>query len=83
MPKLKGIIPAMITPFKENGEVFEEGIINEIEYLAEKGITNIFALGSYGSFALMTQKQRMKTAETIIKTCKKHNILSNQTNNNG
>ena len=39
--KFKGIIPAIITPFNEDGSIFEEGLRNEIDYLYKCDFRNI------------------------------------------
>lgn len=64
--KFKGIIPAMITPFNEDGSLFKEGLRNEVDYLHRKGFENLFICGSYGAFPLMTTEERKQVVETII-----------------
>jgi len=72
--KFKGIIPAIITPFNSGGQLFEEGLESEIDYLYKEGFENIFICGSYGSFPLMTTKERKRVAEITIPLCKKLGI---------
>ncbi|MFW9871675.1 MAG: dihydrodipicolinate synthase family protein [Candidatus Thorarchaeota archaeon] len=67
--KFKGIIPAMITPFSEDGKLYYNGLINELEYLYESGFKNIFVCGSYGSFPLLTPSERMSIADVVCKYC--------------
>ncbi|MBW1916079.1 MAG: dihydrodipicolinate synthase family protein, partial [Deltaproteobacteria bacterium] len=67
MPKFSGIIAAMITPFDSAGEVYFRGVKNEINYLSEEGVKNIFACGSYGAFPVMTFEQRVQLCEVIVK----------------
>jgi len=69
MGKFKGIIPAIITPFTKDGEIFKEGIKNEIEYLASHGMTSAFICGSYGAFPTMTTEERKVVAEVALKEC--------------
>lgn len=68
--KFKGIIPAIITPFNEDGSIFEEGLRNEINYLYENNFKNVFVCGSYGSFPLMTTEERKRVAAIAIELCK-------------
>ena len=66
MFKLRGVIPPMITPFKEDGEVDEEALSRLVSYLADR-VHGLFICGSYGSGPLMSTRERMKVAE-ITKT---------------
>ncbi len=68
--KFKGIIPAIITPFNEDGSLFKEGLRNEVDYLYKEGFENIFVCGSYGSFPLLTTEERKQVVETTIPLCK-------------
>lgn len=74
MAKHKGIIPAIITPFNEDGSVFEQGIINEIDFLHTQGFTSIFVCGSYGAFPVMTDEQRKLVADRVVSGCKERGI---------
>ena len=76
MSKLEGVIPALITPFKENGELFIEGIRNQIEYLNDFGYKNIFAGGSYSSFPLISPEERIIFNHEVIHTCKEFDMKS-------
>jgi len=58
--KLKGVIPAILTSFDENDNIYEKGIINQIDYLKNNNIESLFIGGSYGSFALMNTSERKK-----------------------
>jgi len=58
--KLKGVIPAILTSFDENDNIYEKGIFNQIDYLKNNNIESIFIGGSYGSFALMNISEREK-----------------------
>ena len=64
--KFEGIIPPLITPFNEKGEVFEEGLRHLINFQVEKGIKGLFICGTYGSGPLMTVEQRKKVAEITV-----------------
>ncbi len=56
--RLKGIIPAILTSFDTNDNVYEKGIYNQIEYLKNNKIESLYIGGSYGSFALMNISER-------------------------
>jgi len=69
MVKFEGLIPAIITPFNENGSIFMEGLENELNYLYDFGYRNVFVCGSYGSFPVMNIDQRKKVASYVAKCC--------------
>ncbi|MHA1265467.1 MAG: dihydrodipicolinate synthase family protein [Candidatus Helarchaeota archaeon] len=56
--KLHGIIPAMITLFKGEGEIDENALREHIDYLVDCGIHGLFALGSTGEFAYLSQEEK-------------------------
>lgn len=74
MTKFKGIIPAILTPFNEDGSIFKQGIENELDYLYSYGYRNVFACGSYGSFPVMTTEEREFVAKYVMDYCKKNGM---------
>jgi dihydrodipicolinate synthase/N-acetylneuraminate lyase len=67
MNKLKGVIPPMITPFNEYGDLDEKNLIKLVEYLSPK-VDGLFICGSYGSGPLMSIEERKRVAEIVKKT---------------
>ena len=53
-----GVVPPMITPFTEQGDIYEKGLDTLIDFLIEKGVHGLFCIGSYGSFPLMDAAER-------------------------
>lgn len=76
MSKFKGIITAILTPFMEDGSLFELGTIKQIEYLSKHGIENVFACGSYGAFPTLDRIERQMVAEVVVDECKRYNMKS-------
>jgi len=76
MTKFKGIIPAILTPFNEDGSIFEQGIENELDYLYEHGYRNVFVCGSYGSFPVMTTGERAAVAKYVTDYCRDYGMKS-------
>lgn len=76
MKQFKGILTPIITPFKENGEFYEKGMENLIEFLYKNGVNGVYAIGSYGSFPLMNVEERKIVAETVVRETKKRNMQS-------
>ena len=63
---IKGIIPPLTTPFTENGEIYEEGLRQLLEFQIEKGIHGVFLCGTYGSGPLMSLEQRKRVVEIAV-----------------
>jgi dihydrodipicolinate synthase/N-acetylneuraminate lyase len=63
--KLKGVIPPMITPFKENGDVDLENLKYLVAFLT-KYVDGLFITGSYGSGPLMNVEERKMVMEVTI-----------------
>ncbi|MBW2118561.1 MAG: dihydrodipicolinate synthase family protein [Deltaproteobacteria bacterium] len=70
MPLFKGLVATPITSFDENENIYEAGVRNVINYLHSHGIRNLFCIGSWGGFAMMSSAERMKVAEIQISECK-------------
>ncbi len=66
MEKIKGLIDAPFTPFKENGEVNYEPIGAYADLLAKNGLKGVFINGSSGEGYMLTEEERMKLAEVWI-----------------
>jgi dihydrodipicolinate synthase/N-acetylneuraminate lyase len=67
MTRLKGIIPPMVTPFDEKGDLDEKNLIKLVEFLSPK-VEGLFICGSYGGGPLMTLAERKRVAEIVKKT---------------
>ncbi|MHA1834913.1 MAG: dihydrodipicolinate synthase family protein [Candidatus Baldrarchaeia archaeon] len=64
--KIRGIIPPLITPFKENGEIYEGGLKQLIDFQIENGVHGFWLCGTYGCGPLMTSEQRKKVAKVCV-----------------
>lgn len=62
--RLSGIIPPLLTPFKENGEVDLERIPLLVEFL-KPYVKGFFICGTYGSGALMSIDERKSVFEAV------------------
>jgi dihydrodipicolinate synthase/N-acetylneuraminate lyase len=65
MFKLKGIVPPLITPFDENGDLDLGSLEKLLDFLKDK-VDGLFICGSYGSGPMMTVAERKKVAETCV-----------------
>ena len=66
MFRFKGVVPPMITPFREDGAVDLDGVKTLTRFLKER-VDGLFITGSYGCGALMTAEERMAVAEAVCR----------------
>ncbi|MDQ1262916.1 MAG: 4-hydroxy-tetrahydrodipicolinate synthase, partial [Euryarchaeota archaeon] len=57
---LKGVFPAIITPFLEDESLDEEGLKKNIEYLNNTGIAGIVPCGTTGESATLTFEEHKR-----------------------
>jgi 4-hydroxy-tetrahydrodipicolinate synthase len=62
--KLSGIIPPLLTPFKENGEVDFDRIPLLVQFM-KPYVKGFFVCGTYGSGVLMNVDERKKVFEAV------------------
>lgn len=67
---LKGVIPAVLTPFK-NDEVDYAVLGNYTDWLIQRGVHGLFPAGTNGEGALMSVAERKRVAETVVETSNK------------
>ncbi len=69
-PKFRGIFIPLITAFTEEGEV-DFKIVGELtEFEINAGVHGLFVMGSTGMGPVMTTRQRIETAEFVVKQVK-------------
>lgn len=66
MIKLTGIIPALLTPFDEEGEVNPPVIRDMVEYHLSAGVTGFYLTGSTGEGLLLSEAERGTVVETVV-----------------
>lgn len=66
MFQMYGVVPPMVTPFRENGEVDYEGLAALVQFLSGQ-VDGLFINGSYGGGVLMTEDERKGVAEATLK----------------
>ncbi len=64
--EVKGIITAMVTPFKDTGEIDEERTRTLIQHLLNKQVHGLFILGTNGEFHLLSEKEKLTFAEIVL-----------------
>ena len=61
----KGIIPPMMTAFTKDGEIYEKGIREIVDFIVPH-VQGLYPCGTYGSGPMMSPEERKKVAEVII-----------------
>ncbi len=61
---IKGILPALITPFTSEGEIDRQKLRAFLKFLVPQ-VDGLYVCGSYGSGPLMSSSQRMRIAEIV------------------
>ena len=71
----RGVIPAITTPFLEDGTLDVEFLAKHAAWLIESGCTGLVALGSLGEGGTLTRAERTRVLETLVKALgTKHNV---------
>lgn len=69
MKKMFGVVPPLVTAFRENGELDEDAQKVIVNFLKER-VYGLFICGSYGSGPLMNVEERRKVFEVTAKEVK-------------
>jgi 4-hydroxy-tetrahydrodipicolinate synthase len=62
----KGVIPALITPFKDDGSVDFEGLKRNVEFLVDRGVDAVVPCGSTGESATLSHEEHVKVIEATV-----------------
>ena len=64
--KISGVLVALVTPFRPDGSIDEEGIAQHVNRMASAGIHGIVPLGTTGEFTTMTYSERCRVTELVL-----------------
>lgn len=64
--KLKGIIPALITPFTPDHEINQEGLRENVRFLLENGVHGLLAIGGTGEFTALSDGERKRVIDIVV-----------------
>ncbi len=67
--KLRGTITALITPFS-NQQLDEEGLVRNIRYQIDQGVSGILVLGTTGEAATLLPEEQMRVMSIAIREAK-------------
>lgn len=65
--KLRGVFAPISTPFKKDGAVDFEGLASNVKAYSKAGLKGYLALGSNGENKSLTNDEKLRVLETIIK----------------
>lgn len=66
--RFAGVVPPVATPLNTDGTIDHASLERLVEYLIGAGVSGLFALGSTGETAYLTDTQRVEVARTIVDT---------------
>ncbi|CAH0316754.1 4-hydroxy-tetrahydrodipicolinate synthase [Pseudomonas frederiksbergensis] len=65
MQQLKGILPALVTPFDQSGAIDYDVLTSIIEYQLKQGVSGFVPLGSTGEYYALTNDERRQVMATV------------------
>jgi len=68
-PLFSGVIPALLTPHTESGELDTASIAPLVEYLIESGVNGFYVCGSTGEGMSMSVDERKQMLEGVMVAC--------------
>ena len=63
---LRGVIPAIVTPFTGEDEIDVDGLGRITEYVVEGGVHGIMTTGGTGEFPHLTREERDTVTRTVV-----------------
>ena len=78
---LKGVLPALITPFTEENKINKEGLKQNIRFLIENGVSGIVPCGTTGESATLSMKEHEKVIEIAVE-CSSVPVVAGTGSNN-
>ena len=73
---LEGTATAIITPFKDNGDVDEEGLRELVRLQEEGGVDAIVPCGTTGESATLTHKEHVRVIEIVVDQVKRAKVIA-------
>ncbi|MEU6739855.1 dihydrodipicolinate synthase family protein [Streptosporangium sandarakinum] len=67
-PRFSGVVPPVVTPLTPDGEIDATSLERLVEFLVDAGVSGLFALGSSGESAFLTDARRDRALEVVVRT---------------
>ena len=64
--KFNGIMPPILTPMTEKGDIDESAMRRFVNFLIDGGVNAVIVNGTMGEFYALTEEERTKTAKIVI-----------------
>ncbi|HIE29246.1 TPA: 4-hydroxy-tetrahydrodipicolinate synthase [Candidatus Poribacteria bacterium] len=64
--KPHGIIPALVTPLKDDESIDEKGLRAVVNHVIEGGVHGVFAVGSQGEFYALSKEEKRQVLKIVI-----------------
>lgn len=77
----EGVLPAIITPFREDGEVDEEGLRGNVEYFSAAGVAGIVPCGTTGESATLNFEEHKRVVEIAVESARVRVVAGTGSNN--
>lgn len=77
----EGVFPAIITPFKEDGELDEEGFRDNIAFFCETKVSGIVPCGTTGESATLSFEEHKRVVEIAVDSSKVLVVAGTGSNN--
>ncbi len=72
----EGTATAIITPFKKDGSIDEDGLRRLVDFQEENGVTAIVPCGSTGESATLSHEEHVRVISIVIDQAKKAKIIA-------
>ena len=64
--RLKGIVPAIFTPYNKRGDISYPVLAKSVDYLVGAGVHGFYVCGTTGEGVLLSAEERMKVLEHVL-----------------
>ncbi len=61
-----GIIPALVTPMKDDESIDEQGLRAVVNHVLEGGVHGVFAVGSQGEFYALSKEEKKQVLQIVV-----------------
>lgn len=75
MKDFKGILPAVITPLKNDGKLNEVALIKHLDFMLNNGVHGIYLGGSTGEGIVLPAEEREKLVDTAISHISRKDVI--------
>ncbi|MFJ3709726.1 dihydrodipicolinate synthase family protein [Streptomyces sp. NBC_01387] len=65
-PRIHGVVPPVVTPLLPDGQVDTDSLEKLVAFLIDGGVNGLFALGSSGEVAYLTDQQQATVLDVIV-----------------